>query len=73
MHFYEMFKIDVLKASQGRNPTDIFSGHFEDFPRTFLRNFKNKQRLTFKYFTQHIWLAGSKRIQHKSALYYVQS
>ena len=63
MHLYERFKIDVLGTSQGRHPTDIFSGRFEDVRMTFLQNFKNKQRLTFKYFAQHIWWVGSKRIQ----------
>ena len=40
MHLYERFKIDALGKSQGRYPKE---------------NCKNKQHLTFKYFTQHIW------------------
>ena len=63
MHLYERFKIDVLGMSQGRHPTGVFSGRFEDIPRTFLQNFKNKQQLTFKYFKQYIWWIGSKIIQ----------
>ena len=55
MHLYERFKTNVLATSQGRHPTDVFSGRFEDVRRTFRQNFKNKQQLTFKYFTQHIW------------------
>ena len=56
MHLYEGFKIDVLGMSQGRHPKDVFSGSFDDVRRTFFQNFKNnKQQLTFKYFTQHIW------------------
>ena len=51
MHLYERFKIDVLGASQGRHPTDFFSERFEDVHRMFLENFKNKQELTFNYFT----------------------
>ena len=43
MHSYERFKIDVLGTSQGRHPTDVFSGRFEDDRRTFLQNLKNKQ------------------------------
>ena len=54
MHLYERFKIDVLGTCQGRHPTDVFSEHFEDVRMTFIQNFKNKQLLTFKYFTQHI-------------------
>ena len=42
MHLYERFKIDVLGTSQGRHPTDVFSGRFEGFHRTFLQSFKNK-------------------------------
>ena len=49
MYLCERFKIDVLGTSQGRHPMDVFSGHFEDAPRTFLQNFKNKQQITFKY------------------------
>ena len=63
MHLYERFKIDVLGASQGRHPTDFFSERFEDVRRMFLQNFKNKQELTLKYFTQHIWLVGLQIIQ----------
>ena len=55
MRLYERFKIDVLGTSEGRHPMDIFSGRFEDVLRPFLQNFKIKQRLTFKYFTQQIW------------------
>ena len=55
MHLYYRFKIDVLGTSQTRHPTDVFSERFEDIRRTFLQNFKNKQQLTFKHFTQHIW------------------
>ena len=55
MRLYERFKIDVLGTSEGRHPMDIFSGRFEDVQRPFLQNFKIKQRLTFKYFTQQIW------------------
>ena len=55
MHLYERFKIDVLRMSQGRHPTNAFSGSFEDVRRTFLQNCKNKQQLTFKYFAQHIF------------------
>ena len=55
MHLHERFKIDAFETSQGRDPTDFFSESFEDIRRTFLQNFKNKQQLTFKYFTQHIW------------------
>ena len=58
MHLYERFKIDLPGTSQGRHPTNIFSEHSEDVRRTFLQNFKNKQWLTFKYFTQHIWWVG---------------
>ena len=32
-----------------------FSGRFEDARWTFLQNSKDKQQITFKYFTQHIW------------------
>ena len=63
MQFYKILNTDVLGTSQGRHPTDIFLGRFEDVRRTFLQNFKNKQGLTFIYFTQHIWWVGSKRIQ----------
>ena len=63
MHLYERFKIDVLGMSEGRHPMDIFSGRFEDVERPFLQNFKIKQRLTFKYFTQQIWWVVLKRIQ----------
>ena len=44
MHLYKRFKTDVLGTSQGRHPMDVFSGRFEDVSRTFLQNFKNKQR-----------------------------
>ena len=44
MHFYERFKIEILGTSQGRHPTNVFSGRFENVHR-------NKQRLNFKYFT----------------------
>ena len=63
MHLYVRFKIDALGMSQGRHPTDVFSGRFQDVRKTFLQNFKNKQQLTFKYFTQHIWWVGSKIVQ----------
>ena len=63
MHFYERFKIDVLGTSQGHHPTGVFSGRFENVCRTFFQNFKNKQRLTVKYYTQHIWWVRSKIIQ----------
>ena len=42
IHLYEKFKIDILGTSQGRHPTDTFSGRFEDVRWTFLQNFKNK-------------------------------
>ena len=42
-HLYERLKIEVLGTLQGRHPTDVFSGCFEDVRRTFLQNFKNKQ------------------------------
>ena len=51
---YERFKIDVLGTSQGRHTMDVFSGRFEDAPRTFLQNFKNKQQMTFKYWMNRI-------------------
>ena len=54
MYFYERFKIDVLGTSQGRHTMDVFSGRFEDAPRTFLQNFKNKQQMTFKYWMNRI-------------------
>ena len=54
MHLYVSFKIEALGMSQGHHPTDVFSGRFEDVRRTFFQIFKNKQQLTFKYFTQHI-------------------
>ena len=60
MYLYRRFKIDVLGTSQGRHPTDVFSGRFEDVRRTFLQNFRNKQHLTFQYFTQHIWWVAPK-------------
>ena len=63
MHLYKRFRTGVLGTSQGRHPRDIFKGSFEDVRRTFLQNLKNKQRLTLKYFMQHIWWLGSKRIQ----------
>ena len=63
MHLQDRIKIDVLGMSQGGHPKDVFSGHFEDVRGTFLENFKNKKRLTFKYFTQHIWWVGLKIIQ----------
>ena len=63
MHLRERFKSDVLGTSQGRHPTDVFSGRFENGRSTFLPNFNNKQRLIFKYFTQRIWWAGSKITQ----------
>ena len=69
MHLYERFKINVLATSQGRHPKDVFSGRFEDVRRTFRQSFKNKQQLTFKYFTQHIWWIESKIIQQQCALY----
>ena len=47
MHLNERFKIDVLGTSQGRHPTDGFSGRFENVHRIFLQNFKNKQQPTF--------------------------
>ena len=50
MHLYERFKLDALGTSQGRHPTDVSPGRFED-----VRNCMKKQQLTFKYFTQHIW------------------
>ena len=59
MHLYERFKIDFLRTSQGRHPTVFFSGRFEGVRRTSLQNFKNKQQLTFKYFSQRIWWVGS--------------
>ena len=43
MHFFERFKINVMRTSQGFHHTDVFSGRFENVPRTFLQNFKNKQ------------------------------
>ena len=46
MHLYERFKIDVLGTSQGRHPTYVFSGRFENVHRTFLENLKNKQWLS---------------------------
>ena len=55
MHLYERLKIDVLGTSLGRHPTDVFLERFEDVHRNFLQNFKNKEQLTFKYLTQHIW------------------
>ena len=55
MYLYEKFKTDVLRTSEGRNPTDFFLGCFEDVHWTSLQNFTNKQQLTFKYFTQLIW------------------
>ena len=55
MHLYERFRIDVLGTSQVQQPTDVLPGRFEDARRTFLQNFNNKQQLTLKYFTQHIW------------------
>ena len=58
MQLCERFKIDVPGTSQKRHPTNIFSELSEDVRRTFLQNFKNKQRLTFKYFTQQIWWVG---------------
>ena len=63
MHLYQRFKINFLETSQGRYPMDIFLGRFKDVRKTFLQNFINKQRLTFKYFTQHIQRVGSKGIQ----------
>ena len=54
-HLYKRFKIGAQGTSQGRYPADISSGHFENVLRIFLRNCKNKQQLTFKYFAQHIW------------------
>ena len=51
MHLYEMFKIDVLGTSQGPHPMDVFLEGFEDVRRMFFQKFKNKQQLTFKYFT----------------------
>ena len=51
---YERFKIDALGTSQGRHTMDVFSGRFEDAPRTFLQNFKNKQQMTFKYWMNRI-------------------
>ena len=68
---YKRFKIDVLGISQGRHPTDVFSGRFDNICRTFIQNFNNKQQLTFKYFTQRIWWVGSKIIQQWCVLYYV--
>ena len=55
MYLQEKIKIDVRETSQERNLTDVFLERFEDVRRTFLQNIKNKQQLTFKYFTQHIW------------------
>ena len=43
MNLDERLNIDVLRMSQGRHPTDNFSGRFEDVRRRFLQNFKNKQ------------------------------
>ena len=63
MHLYERLKIDVLGTSLGRHPTDVFLERFEDVHRNFLQNFKNKEQLTFKYLTQHIWWVGWKIIQ----------
>ena len=63
MYLQEKIKIDVRETSQERNLTDVFLERFEDVRRTFLQNIKNKQQLTFKYFTQHIWWVGSKIIQ----------
>ena len=42
MHLYKRFKVYVLGTSQGRHPTDIFWGRFEDVRKTFLQNLKNK-------------------------------
>ena len=53
MHLHDRIKIDDLEMSQGCHPTDVFSGRFKDFRRMFLENLKNKQQLTFKYFTQY--------------------
>ena len=47
MRLNEKFKIDVLEASQVRQPTTLFSGRFEDVPWTFLQNCKNKQQITY--------------------------
>ena len=55
MHLYKSYKIYVLGMSKGRHLTDVFSQRFDDVRRKFLQNFKKKQKLTFKYFTQHIW------------------
>ena len=41
----------------------VFLGRFEDVRKTFLQNFKNKQQLNFKYFTEHIWWVESQIIQ----------
>ena len=63
MHLYKWFKIDALGTSQGRHPMDVFSGRFKEVRKTFLQNSKNKQQLTFKYFTQHISWVWSKIMQ----------
>ena len=44
--------IVVLGTSQRRYTMDVFLGHIEDVHRTFLQSFKNKQQLSFNYFTQ---------------------
>ena len=48
---------------QVRHPTGVFSGRFEDVRRTFFQNIKDKQKLTFEYFMQHICWVGSKIMQ----------
>ena len=63
IYLYKSYKIDVLGMSKGRHLTDVFSQRFGDVQRKFLQNFKKKQKLTFKYFTQHIWWVGPKIIQ----------
>ena len=55
MNLQQRYKIDVLETSHGLDPMDVFSERFDNVRRKFLQNFKNKQQLTFKYFTQHIW------------------
>ena len=71
MRLHERFKIDVQGTSQGRHSTDVFLRRFKDVRTTFLQNFKNKQQLTFKYFTRHIWCLGSKITQQWCVLYFV--
>ena len=54
MHLHKRFKNDAQETSQGLHPTEVFLGRLDDVLRTFLQNFKNKEQLTFTYFTQHM-------------------